>query len=125
MPSQTHSRPALSRIAVVTHGRPERIGDARARLAAVAQRAGVEIVESDAELAVVLGGDGTTLRALHRFLDTSVPCLGINFGRVGFLTSIAGADLEDGLAKVFAGHYEVLELPTPKRHSSVGSSSTS
>jgi NAD+ kinase len=114
MPSQTHSRPALSRIAVVTHGRPERIGDALVRLGAVAQRAGVEIVASDAdaELAVVLGGDGTTLRALHRFLDTPVPCLGINFGRVGFLTSIAGTDLEPGLEQVFAGGYQVLELPT-------------
>ena len=38
--------------------------------------------------------------------------LGVNFGRVGFLTSINGADLEAGLARVFAGDYVVLELAT-------------
>ena len=40
----------------------------------------------------MLGGDGTTLRALHRYLGTEVPCLGVNFGRVGFLTSVDGGE---------------------------------
>ena len=43
---------------------------------------------------------------------TGVPVLGVNFGRVGFLTSIDGADLEAGLARAFAGEYAVLELAT-------------
>ena len=40
------------------------------------------------DIAVVLGGDGTMLRALGRFLDVGLPVIGVNFGRVGFLTSI-------------------------------------
>ena len=44
----------------------------------------------DADIAIVLGGDGTMLRALARFLGTGVPVLGVNYGRVGFLTAIAG-----------------------------------
>jgi NAD+ kinase len=38
--------------------------------------------------------------------------IGVNFGRVGFLTSIARDGLEEGVARVFAGEYEVAELPT-------------
>ena len=66
----------------------------------------------DADLAVVLGGDGTMLRALTRFLGTGVAVIGVNFGRVGFLSSIPRSDLEPGLARAFAGEYSVVELPT-------------
>ena len=52
------------------------------------------------------------LRALQRFLGTGSPVIGVNFGRVGFLTSIAADDLEPGLERVFAGEYLVVELPT-------------
>ena len=64
------------------------------------------------DIVVVLGGDGTMLRALQRWLGTGIPCLGVNFGRVGFLTSIAGTDSRPGLERAFAGGYEVLDLPT-------------
>jgi NAD+ kinase len=64
------------------------------------------------DLAVVLGGDGTMLRALTRFLDTGVPVFGVNFGRVGFLTAIPGSELEAGVARAFAGEYRVSELRT-------------
>jgi len=104
--------PSPSRIAVVTHGKPERVGDAVARLEAAAAAAGVEVVDEGADLVVVLGGDGTMLRALKGSLDDGVPVLGVNFGRVGFLTALRGDDLEAGLARALAGDYSVVELPT-------------
>ena len=119
---------AVTRAAVVTHGKTGQIGAGLARLQAVASEHGVELLfspgESEkhaldptsdpagADLAVVLGGDGTMLRALTRFLGTGVPVIGVNFGRVGFLSSMGRRDLEAGLARVFAGEYEVVELPT-------------
>ena len=116
MPGSTRrSTEAIRRAAIVTHGKPETIGDAVERVRRVAENAAVELVEDadgSPDLAVVLGGDGTMLRALQRHLGTGIPVLGVNFGRVGFLASIPDDELESGLARVFAGDYEVVELAT-------------
>jgi NAD+ kinase len=82
-----------------------------ARIGSVARELGVELTDDDPELVVMLGGDGTMLRAFHEFLGR-VPVLGVNFGRFGFLASIQPDELEDGLRRVFAGEYVVIELPT-------------
>jgi NAD kinase len=99
--------------AVVAHGRID-VEEAVARVRAVAGRGGVELVDEPerAQLAVAVGGDGTILRTLARLLGTGVPVIGINYGRVGFLASIAPERLEDDLARVFAGEYRTIEQPT-------------
>jgi NAD+ kinase len=118
----------VTKAAVVTHGKAAQIGPALERLQKVAADAQVDLLLGDeeaakhglgppsddtaADIAVVLGGDGTMLRALTRFLGTGVPVIGVNFGRVGFLSSIAPSELETGLTRVFAGDYVVCELPT-------------
>jgi NAD+ kinase len=118
----------VTRAAVVTHGQPRQIGAGLARLQSVAREHGVELVypadeaekhgvepaddPNAADIAVVLGGDGTVLRALTRFLGTGVPVIGVNFGRVGFLSSMGRRELESGLGRVFQGEYEVVDLPT-------------
>ncbi len=119
----------VRRAVVLTHGKPQTIGPALARLSTVAREAGVELIlaedeaakhalpaadsgSEDIDLAVVLGGDGTMLRALTRFLGTGVPVIGVNFGRVGFLSSIPRNQLESGLSRCFEGEYKVVELPT-------------
>jgi NAD+ kinase len=86
--------------------------DAEERVAAVLRRAEVEVVDDDADLVVVLGGDGTMLRALKHHLGSGVPVIGVNFGRVGFLTAIRAEELESGLARALAGDYRTIELPT-------------
>jgi NAD+ kinase len=127
--SQLRSSEAVRRAAVITHGKPPTIGPALKRLEQVAEQAGVELLLPDeevekhgvgepepdltsADLAIVLGGDGTMLRALQRFLGTDVPVIGVNFGRVGFLASIQQNELESGLARVFSGDYRVVPLTT-------------
>ena len=69
-------------------------------------------MEEDAELVVVLGGDGTILRCLSRFLGTGIPVIGVNFGRVGFLASMGPDEMDTGLLRAFAGELRVFELPT-------------
>jgi NAD+ kinase len=55
------------------------------------------------DLVVVLGGDGTILAAVRAFADAPVPTLGINFGRVGFLTSAEAAQWEGVLEGILGG----------------------
>jgi NAD+ kinase len=118
----------VARAALVTHGRPGQVGDGVERLVRVARDAGVDLVvgpeeaarhdlephgdASDAELVVVLGGDGTMLRALRTYLGTGIPVIGVNFGRVGFLSSMQPDELEVGLVRAFRGELEVVRLPT-------------
>jgi NAD+ kinase len=105
--------PSVERATVVTHGRPETVAEASARVERLAADAGVELSDADdVDLAIVLGGDGTMLRALKRFLGTGVPVLGVNFGRVGFLAGIPHDDLESGLERAFEGDFVTHELPT-------------
>ena len=113
--SSTHS--PVETAAVVAHGRID-VRGAVARVQAVAERGGVELVDEPerAQLAVAVGGDGTILRTLARLLGTGVPVIGVNFGRVGFLASIAPERLEDDLARVFAGEYRTIEQPTLEAH---------
>ena len=64
---------------------------------------------SQIHVAMSLGGDGTLLRTA-RFLDgAAVPILGVNLGRLGFLTSCSASDLKASLAAVAAGDYDVEE----------------
>jgi NAD+ kinase len=107
--------PRVERAAVVVHSRKD-VSAALDRMRGVAERCGVELLfdgeGAGADIAIVLGGDGTMLRGLGRFLSEGVPVLGVNFGRVGFLTALAEGELDAGLARVFAGEYKTVELPT-------------
>ena len=116
--SSTPSGKAVEKAALVLHGRRDTVADAVPRVRELAAQAGVELVEDtgdgvpDADIALVLGGDGTMLRTLGRFLGTGIPVAGVNFGTVGFLTSIPRNHLEDGLKRVFGGEYALIDLPT-------------
>jgi NAD+ kinase len=64
-----------------------------------------DVASSDA--IVVLGGDGTFLRAARAVAESDVPILGINTGQIGFLSKAERERLESVLALVVAGDYEV------------------
>jgi len=58
------------------------------------------------DLAVIIGGDGTLLNAARSLFNFDVPLLGINLGRLGFLTDISPDDLEQKLDQIFAGEFD-------------------
>jgi NAD+ kinase len=55
------------------------------------------------DLAIVLGGDGTILRASRLVSDHSRPVLGVNFGQLGFLTGFSAADAKPAIEAALAG----------------------
>jgi len=124
----------MREITVFTHRRPDDTAAALELLAAGAARAGVTLrldqeetrkhglqagpgmelnapVLDEVELCVVLGGDGTILRALQRYAGTDVPVFAINFGEIGFLATIEPQDVEDGVRRALSGDFELLRLP--------------
>ncbi len=61
------------------------------------------------ELAVVLGGDGTILKAARLLKSSETPVLGVNFGRVGFLSEIDSRYLFSALEKLKSGRFQIEE----------------
>jgi NAD+ kinase len=121
-------------ITVFTHRRADDTAPTLQRLAAAADRAGVTLrldheetekhrlsaaagialdapVKDDVELCMVLGGDGTILRALQRYAGTSVPVFAINFGEIGFLATVEQQDIDAGIERALSGDFELLRLP--------------
>ncbi|MBT2486669.1 MULTISPECIES: NAD kinase [unclassified Microbacterium] len=69
----------------------------------------VLVPADELELAIVLGGDGTILRAAELVRESAAPVLGINMGHVGFLAEIDRDDMDDAVRRVIARDYEVEE----------------
>lgn len=124
----------MRQMTVFTHRHPEEVAAAIAELTKQAALAGVTLrfdaeetaklglspgpavvldapVELDVELAVALGGDGTILRALQHYAGTGVPVFGINYGEIGFLSTVEHDDLRGGVERAMRGEFELLRLP--------------
>ncbi len=132
-------------ITVMSHGRPAETAEALRELARLAvahgavltldagetakhsEAAGIDglsidtPVALDAELCVALGGDGTILRALRAYAHTSVPVFAVNFGEVGFLSTVEPDRLGEGFERALAGTLDVLTLPAIAVDGSAGS----
>ncbi len=130
---------SVDRILLVTHGDPAVTRPMLPGLAALLADHGVDLVLSEDEvrkhpeldpvsvdrpdevdLILVLGGDGTMLRALHRVIDRDVPCVGVNYGTFGFLTTLRANEMLAHLPGILAGGLDVVELPTVAVETSEG-----
>ena len=61
------------------------------------------------DLIIVFGGDGTLLNSARKYLDYEIPILGINMGKVGFLTDIKVDNFEKSLSDILDGNYLIEE----------------
>jgi len=64
-------------------------------------------VTDDVDFIVVLGGDGTMLRAARYAAHRATPLLGINLGNVGYLTDADKTHAEESITKVLTGNYKI------------------
>ena len=88
----------------VNDGKPS-AGEACARLAKKAKRLGIAVTDGDADAVVVLGGDGTFLRAAHEY--PGVPLLGLNLGGLGYLSSVGQRNFDAAIESLAAGRYQI------------------
>jgi NAD+ kinase len=121
-------------VTLFTHRAPNETAEAIARVLEELPRAGVEVrvpreeVEKhgiephdgvtldadaggDTDLALVMGGDGTILRALRVFAGREVATFGFNFGAIGFLATVDQEQLGEGIERVIEGDWEPLRMP--------------
>ena len=120
-------------VSVLTHTQPEQTVAAVRAAAAVASEFGCTLVAGAEErakhgeaaagigsledldgapdLCLVLGGDGTILKALRVHADSDVPVFGINYGTIGFLAACDRDQVDDGLRRAMAGEFDVMTLP--------------
>ena len=68
------------------------------------EKLSAELFDFDCDMATILGGDGTLLRAQSR-MNPEIPLFGINMGTVGFLTEIEVKDTFDALREILKGNY--------------------
>lgn len=71
---------------------------------------GIESIDSETfcnciDLAIVVGGDGTLLKAGRLLADKNIPVIGINLGRLGFLVDISPQEINTELEKMLKGEY--------------------
>lgn len=114
----------FDRIGLAVHPRRE-LDNALATVRDWAERQNAEVVQiaslerevappgdaADCDLAIALGGDGTTLAALHAAAPAGRPVLGVACGSLGALTSVTADKLDDALDRVATGDWTPRPLP--------------
>jgi len=66
-----------------------------------------ELTVSDADFAIVIGGDGSLLRAARALAPRRIPALGVHVGRLGFLAEVQPGELDDAIAAIESGAFEI------------------
>lgn len=69
----------------------------------------LETISDRIDLAIVIGGDGTLLHIARKMSQYNVPLVGINLGRLGFLTDIPADNMEDAVGHILDGEFEAEE----------------
>ena len=94
------------RIALIGKLRSPEIDASLRELRAFLERRGCEVLaegETAADLAIVIGGDGTMLSAARELVRHRVPLVGVNQGRLGFMTDIGHQDMQRGVGAILDG----------------------
>ncbi len=68
-----------------------------------------QTLDNSYDLLISIGGDGTILRAITYVSDLSIPIIGINTGRLGFLATIQNNQIESAIDHIFEGNYKISE----------------
>ena len=120
------SAPAALRFAIVGPRGLEHVAGEAEALAAIVETAGYEASQllapvddwdgqtppprpADADVVIVLGGDGSILRAARWMGYDQVPVLGVNLGRLGFLADVPREESADAVRGILAGRFRLVD----------------
>jgi len=62
-------------------------------------------IEKSADLIIVVGGDGSILSTARTYVDSNIPILGINLGRLGFLADVSVESMVTAVSDILSGEY--------------------
>jgi len=105
-------KPKFSRIALIGKVRSPEIAGSLRELAELLGKRGCMVLEAkdaSADLAVVVGGDGSLLAAARELVGRKVPVVGVNLGRLGFMTDIGHENMREGIGAILDGQYTIEE----------------
>ncbi len=100
------------RIALIGKLRSAEIESSLRELRDFLRKRGCEVLpdgDTRADLAIVIGGDGSMLNAARDLVRHHVPLVGVNLGRLGFMTDIGHQDMQAGVGAILDGQYVVEE----------------
>jgi NAD+ kinase len=103
---------SFRRIALIGKPRSAESDSSLQQLREFLRKRGCEVLAEgakDADLAIVIGGDGTMLTAARELVGHHVPLVGINQGRLGFMTDIGHDDMQTGIGAILDGSYAIEE----------------
>ena len=103
---------SFRRIALIGKPRSAESESSLQQLRDFLRKRGCEVLpesETKADLAIVVGGDGTMLAAARELVRHHVPLVGINRGRLGFMTDIGHDDMQAGVGAILDGNYSIEE----------------
>jgi NAD+ kinase len=104
-------------------GEEVRLSRSEAEKHGIGESDGVTVVDEpgdERELAVVLGGDGTILSTLRLFAGRDVPVFAINYGAIGFLSTVEPSELDEGIRLALDRRFDTMELPALVAATSAG-----
>ncbi len=112
-----HDKRSSPRVVVLAPAKKPRVAEGLERLIPILEKNAEVIaidqvfeysfVESNADLVVVLGGDGSILQSARQMGRNQLPVLGVNLGRLGFLAALPPEQISEIWPKVCAGEFEV------------------
>ena len=62
-------------------------------------------INSEADLIIVVGGDGTILNTARTYVDSNIPILGVNLGRLGFLADVSVDSMASAVSEILNGEF--------------------
>lgn len=103
----------MSRKIIVTSNPTEKSREVYLEISDKLQKKGFTVsskIESDAELIVVIGGDGWFIKTIHDFKYPKIPIVGINTGHLGFLQDIHPSDIDIFINNYLDGNYSIMPI---------------